>query len=390
MMILKYLRIFLLILLVACGKTDPPQAKDYYEGILVSQERDILIPQINLDSIILENIPSSFVGYIRVFSDTVFFVDYLQNRVFPITIDGKIYPFRIGTGKSPKEFFGGVIHDFTFLADNSFLIQGTSWDLHFFSDQWEFIEMKRVNWQSSEPVAENEIPDPQNPYLYSFNYITGRDKCRLLGNYIFCEVSSFHPLFNMINSRDYYRRSKLIAKLDVISGVVVDLLGLRSLAFENYEFIGHFSRAIFDVAPAKQQFFLGFEPDPLIYVCDSSFKPIRAFGLNGLQMNQNYSTYKGNDFNEVEKIFRKDQVDCGTYTSLEYIEERDLLFRSYSRGSHSHYDGLQIYRNEVLIADVDVPKGFKVEGYLAPYFISSFFQDSLYESGKIYLFQLDF
>lgn len=378
-------------LLFACDSKETPQAKEYYGGIQVSTKSEILASQIKLDSIILENLPSSYTGYIRVFADTLFFVDYLHNRIFPITIDGAVLPFRLGNGRGPKEFFGGIIHDLIFFENGGFVIQGTSWDLYYYNYKWEFEEQKSVDWQIQKEVSEKDnTPDPRNPHLYSFNHMTERDKARTLNNFGYFEILSYHPYFNMFYSRHYYRKAKLIAKLNLKTGVVEELLGLRSLVYENYEFIGHFSRAIYDAIPSKKEFFLGFEPDPLIYVCDSTFRPVRAFGLEGLKMNKNYTEYAGFDEAQIRQILRNDRKLCGYYTSLEYIEERDLLFRSYSKGSHSHYDGLQIYRNEVLIADVDVPKGFKVEGYVAPYFISGFFPTPLYESGKIYLFKLDF
>ena len=48
----------------------------------------------------------------------------------------------------------------------------------------------------------------------------------------------------------------------------------------------------------------------------------------------------------------------GYYIWVEYIDELDYLFRSYSKGKKESSDGLQIYQDRTLIADIDVPKGF--------------------------------
>ena len=50
-----------------------------------------------------------------------------------------------------------------------------------------------------------------------------------------------------------------------------------------------------------------------------------------------------------------------------FMDEIDLLFVSYRKDSED-LDGLQIYKNGQLIADVIVPKKFRVMGYIAPYY----------------------
>ncbi len=43
--------------------------------------------------------------------------------------------------------------------------------------------------------------------------------------------------------------------------------------------------------------------------------------------------------------------------TVEYVDETGLLFRSYRKGGGSATDGLQVYRDGVLVGDVDVPFG---------------------------------
>ena len=46
-----------------------------------------------------------------------------------------------------------------------------------------------------------------------------------------------------------------------------------------------------------------------------------------------------------------------------------LLFRSYKKQSGT-LDGLQIYKEGIMIADINVPKGLRVMRYIAPYYYS--------------------
>ena len=55
------------------------------------------------------------------------------------------------------------------------------------------------------------------------------------------------------------------------------------------------------------------------------------------------------------------------------------MFRSYSKGEKESSDGLQIYQDRTLIADIDVPKGFKPIGYIKPYL----FSDAIVDEGKM-------
>ena len=52
--------------------------------------------------------------------------------------------------------------------------------------------------------------------------------------------------------------------------------------------------------------------------------------------------------------------------AVEYVDETGLLFRSYRKGGGSVTDGLQVYRDGVLVGDVDVPLGFRMAGYVVP------------------------
>ncbi len=63
------------------------------------------------------------------------------------------------------------------------------------------------------------------------------------------------------------------------------------------------------------------------------------------------------------------------------IDETGILFRTYVKGQNSGTDGLQVYKDGILIADVGVPKGFKVVGYMEPYYYSQVFEDE--ENGRL-------
>ncbi|MGF1671615.1 MAG: hypothetical protein ACFCU6_14310 [Balneolaceae bacterium] len=107
-------------------------------------------------------------------------------------------------------------------------------------------------------------------------------------------------------------------------------------------------------------------------------------------MNTDYKLFPSS--NNVETLslhWQKEIQSRGFYTGIHFEPELNMIFRSYSRGNDESYDGLQIYRNETLLADVDVPAGFKVSGYAAPYIYSSIFVNEENEQLYVYRFVID-
>ena len=103
-------------------------------------------------------------------------------------------------------------------------------------------------------------------------------------------------------------------------------------------------------------------------------------------MDLNYKTIT--TLEESRKNWRNERLTKGYYNWLEYVDETGLLFRSYQKGEARSTDGLQIYKDGVLIGDVSVPKGLKVMGYIAPYYYSYVIPNEEKEFMYLYRFKL--
>ena len=104
-------------------------------------------------------------------------------------------------------------------------------------------------------------------------------------------------------------------------------------------------------------------------------------------MNTNYTAIKDFNLKLFRTLYFEDRPKLGWYYHVEFIDELGLLFRSYTKGEHCDYDGLQILENETLIADLSVPKGFKVKGYIKPYVYGEVISE-LSEQLKLYKFEV--
>ena len=97
---------------------------------------------------------------------------------------------------------------------------------------------------------------------------------------------------------------------------------------------------------------------------------------------------KIDDFEVMSKYYMSEKQSKGYYTWLEYVDETGLLFRSYQKGGSQSTDGLQIYKDGVLLGDINVPKGLKVMGYVSPYYYSYVIADEEREIMYMYRFKL--
>ena len=138
----------------------------------------------------------------------------------------------------------------------------------------------------------------------------------------------------------------------------------------------------FCVSPVGD-FIVAYEADDLIYVYDPDYKIKYSYGQPGKNMNRDYQELSFENFrNDLEK----EMEIRGRYTSLSVVD--NLTFRTYITGSPLNETRLQIYDKTTMIGDVQVPDGFKVLGYIEPYYYSEFVCDENDETIAIYRFKL--
>jgi hypothetical protein len=86
------------------------------------------------------------------------------------------------------------------------------------------------------------------------------------------------------------------------------------------------------------------------------------------------------------EAYEKDMQGAGFYYWVHHIN--GYTFRSYKKQGVESQNGLQIYKGETLIGDVEVPANFKVIGYIKPYFVTKIICDEENERAKFYKFKL--
>lgn len=228
------------------------------------------------------------------------------------------------------------------------------------------------------------IPEQLDTYVSS---TTDRHLvCRAYGQEIFVNVKGMNPDFNPFTTDlDYYfPEAYNIRSVDLTTKAFSKLFakGYPNNYSEKSETKRIFYNIDFDI-DKKCNFYVSYEADSLIYVFDRNNTPITSFGYQGVDMNTDYLAL--HSVEEWAEFAPKEEGNKGHYGWVEYIDETNTLFRSYKKGPHSEYDGLQIYRDNKLIADVEVPKGTRITGYIAPYYYTHILEN--WNDHRVYLYK---
>ena len=187
------------------------------------------------------------------------------------------------------------------------------------------------------------------------------------------------------NTGLYYSENLTMALLSIDSGKVEKLICNYPLIYQKQKNLVNFKFSLFDTY--EKRFLYSYEADSLIYCMNLGDTTITSFGIAGKDMNQNYKQYF--TLNDASHNFSKDRNKFGYYHSIVIDPHHDLVFRTYRKGEHSPYDGLQVYQQNCLIADYQTPKNFTFLGYISPWFYASGPLDYDNEQMIIYRFNLN-
>lgn len=370
---IKFIQSILISLIILTGCSHKEKITSFFPEINKS-ERAIQIDTLVIDTIRLEKIQFSSDGFLQIYSNYLTLFDKRFGLVYDFDITGKLAAKYLGQGRGPGEINSGYIEGHTLLKNGIHVFIGSSWDIHLLDKNWKYIKRFTMDWNSSTKNIETITnPDPHEPILYTLDYAN----LKLVPdskNNLYLPIYSEHPYFNGLISREYYEEGRILLKLDLSSGKVTELLGRRSQEYLKYKFLPQHATFSFDI-DINDYFYISHEIDSLIYVYDRRFHPLYSFGFKGKNMNTDYTELSEFDAKKFRRLYFEDRPKKGYYKDIYVCKEADLIFRSYSRGIYSPFDGLQIYKSNILIGDVDVPKGFKVAGYIPPYFYSDIFLD---------------
>lgn len=344
----------------------------------INNKKASVLKEIKLDTILLDKIEASYVGDVKIWSDSIYFIDKRFCWVFSFDKNGHFIKRMLGQGRGPSELNTGLIDCHARLSSGDHLFIGSRNDCHLFDKNFirkkSFVIDKGGKRKKGMVASDFGIYTLMYPKLIFKNY---KDKI------YFNQFTEYEGYDMVDHPSKYFRESRLLSEMDLNNGKVCEMFGRYSTYYTDNSAAKQVALFSFDIKE-NGNFLISFEADSLIYEYDNRFSPIDAFGYSGENMDTKYIELR--NLKEFQKYYSEERETRGYYDWIEYIDELDMLFRSYKKGKHSSCDGLQIYKKNTMIADIEVPKGLRVIGFINPYVYAGSTIDEENEEMKVYKF----
>lgn len=367
----RYLLFLISIILVSCSQPDvmfkEPENKP----------KNILVNEIAFDTVKLEQVNNSTSVVTLCREGKILMVDKLFGWVYQYDTDGKLEQRFFGQGKSMQELPIGSIESCINTDDGGLLFLGSS-------NEWIKTDKlnNRINPENM-VVSTGHTLNAENVYeredIYAFMY--EKFFIKQYKDNFYIPVVGDGEMFNIFTP-DLGKEMRTIARIDGMNNQMNKFFGLITPQFDKTG--GNaFPYHSFDIDPKNGNFYVTFETDSVIYVYDQNYELQDAFGYAGKNMNTSYDHIEMESYRDK---YPQERVDKGYYDRIYVIDGK--VFRTYKKGSHSEFDGLQVYQNGTLIADIETPKQFNIAGYIAPYYYSEIISQE--DDGKqgLYRFML--
>lgn len=371
MIMIKYPLVLFVVILCGCvGRNDS------FSGFFCDPENnyiDLSIDSLELECLLPNVSGISYVGFSAISGDGLFWADALFGNLNQFDKEGNYLNTVIHYGNGPHEIPVNRLEAYCVSDQGHHFFLDSSTNLYEFDQDYNLVN--RILYYWNKKITKGDICERTEPYSTAWG-----DNVNLSvhNGLFYTNIYGESDEFN-ITIPEYYKTARIIEPRDVRTGDPFPLLGRISPAVG---YMTAFQKDFFRITDSGD-FFVAYEADDLIYVYDSKYKLKYSFGQQGKNMNKDYKTLNVENFNNDLMV---EQEIRGRYTSLSIWG--DLTFRTYLTGSPDYQNRLQIYDETTMIADVQVPFGFKVMGYIDPYFYSEFICDEDNENLEIYRFKL--
>ena len=351
-------------------------AQDDYSVYFCEPESNLV--DIKYDGLVLERfVPEvsgiSYVGFSAISGDGLFWADALFGNLNQFDKEGNYHNTVIHYGNGPHEIPVNRLEAYCVSDQGHHFFLDSTTNLYDFDKDFDLVNSIFYYW--SKKLTEGDLCEQTNTYTTAWG-----DNVNLTvhNGMFYTNVYGESEDFN-ITIPEYYETARIIEPRDAKTGEPFPLLGRITPAVG---YMTAFQKDFFRITDSGD-FFVAYEADDLIYVYDSNYKLNYSFGQPGKNMNKNYKSLSVDNF---RNDLLEEEETKGRYTSLCVVG--DLTFRTYRTGTPKNETRLQIYDRTTLIGDVQVPYGFKVMGYIEPYYYSEFICDEDKETIEIYRFKL--
>lgn len=355
----KFPLYIIMVFLFSCEK-EKITSKVYYDTLENSNRKVNFADKIRvtIDTLVAPtDIETSFNGNFTISKNSIVFNDVFFGYLFEFDKNLKLLSKNFGIGNKSNELKGADYIVYSDITNKYYVLSSKTGILAVINSKFQKEKEFRINFnikRTKEEVIHKPLPYLMDSYELDYGY---DGILKVFDEYhLAIAITSSHPKFNgYFNSKFYYENSRILALINLKKGYIDRLIGRRPPLYlknqlPNYD---HFNYEI-----KNNTIYLNFYPEATIYKIDKEEDVVQsAFGVQGSEMKTNYTrTYS---YEEAYMREFEDYNKYNFYNSL-YVDD-NLIFRGYSK-NNTKKDGLQIYKSEVLIADLNFPKGYKIIG----------------------------
>jgi len=364
--------VIITILFVSCHDKE---IEARFNVINYSSIREIKIESIEVDSFSVDLSKTSCVGKMKIVNNQLVFFDTEFASAYLLTDNYLIADRKLGIGKGPNEVFG--IFWIANSLDSNIVIFDANGIIYVVDEQWHVRRKKKYFGYHN------------NQFNVDFwaEYSGKSIRCLETGNILIpltCEDKAMNPAgFNNITKR-YYKYCPVLGEVDLNTGKTKNIFARRPPIYLNKN--GSLMMFInMDFVVKDDNYCISWAVDSLLYVYKYPDSLMYTFGSGGSDMNIQYVRYK--KYKEARENVWTDYEKFGYYTQLEYDEKNDLLFRCYYKGN-GQGNGMQIYKDTALIADLNMPRHFEFLGNLNGWYFGCGKTDEQKETITLYRFKI--
>lgn len=312
----------------------------------------------------------SYWGFSGVCEDSLYFFDRALSYYYKISTAGKVGSRSLGLGHGPGEVPVQRLLNVSYSDKlKTLIMMGGTYDAYLFDSTRQVKEVRL------------KVDNNRKSYKSSGAYTIWDELImRSDGSDFYYNVVGNNEDVDIMK-QDYFTEAAIIMKVNTENGKMFPIGHYSDFYAQNANSLRHLPHIYFDV-DGEGGFFVTYQADTLIYHYDKNFKLLDSFGFSGKDMDTDYSV-SGTDAESIIKALGTDAKKVGFYYWLDYVD--GYVFRSYRKSGKSLTDGLQIYKEGTLLGDVEVPKDFRVIGYIKPYFITRIICDD--KEGGMYFYK---
>jgi hypothetical protein len=312
-------------------------------------------------------------GSISVVGDTIYFFDPIIGTIHTFDIHGKLLQRHLGYGKGPMELEAGKYHTILsngqhiFLSDFGYWIHNKSFEKNtFLPIDW--------NCNISDMEALEKKPDPDNPCIYYFKWGLSMDNSSIIeidNQRVLVPITTEHEKLNAFQHTQYYKDTYLFAIQNIRTGNTEKLIVKRPANIIKKGLLPNFDLA-FAAVKSNNEIVITHATEGILNVYDTLGKVIFGFGIEGKEINNQYTPTASGDYEEIEAQGDEERLKFGWYTGLYLDRNSGYILRSYYKGNMEMKDkwGLQIYDDSyTLIGDISLPTGMRIVGKIGDTYI---------------------